>query len=775
MLKKALGVILVFGLVSCGEAPEKGFLTSDQMVKVTTELDRIITHEMDTKGISAFSISITGKDRVIISKGFGFIDEAKTKPVTTGTLFRVGSISKLITDIAMMQQMELGAVELDAPITTYLPDFKPENPYGAPITLRHLVSHQSGIVREPPVGHYFDYTTPTLTDTVLSMNLTKNVAAPGAAFKYSNAGIATIGRVLEVITGKTFIEMATGVIAPLGMNNTSFERLEDTETSLPTAYMYSYDGDRFKAPLYDLGIAPAGNMYSTMDDLSILMRAVINDGEGDNGRMLSPKAMSEMLHPETTRDAARRVGLGFILSDIGGHKGAGHGGAIYGYASQMIAMYEDGFGVAASGNIDQSNAIINRIVDHTIRVMYAIKEGKDMPKYYMGEELTQSVRKSLEGTYQDETGTIVLRNWKNKLFIEGLPRVLEVKSFEDRYVVDGIYGFMDGLDIKGDIIKIADRTFKKATLSLPPQPEARLTKLIGEYGWDHDYVRVFEWDGKPYIRMEWADHQPMEWIGDNTLAFPKNSGLYKNETISFTRDEGGNGITANLNGIIFERRNPNALNEKIIKLLTNPDGLRDNALAASPPEEEGGFKDADLVALVDQDPGIKLDIRYAGTNNFAGFPVYDLAEAYMQRPAAIALGKAHRSLAQYGYGLMIHDAYRPWYVTKMFWDATPEEGKIFVADPSRGSRHNRGSAVDLTLYDLATGEPLEMTGGYDEMSIRSYPGYIGGTDRQRWLRDLLRAAMEANDFDVYEAEWWHFDYSDWQSYGLQNKTFDQLK
>ncbi|MGH7464865.1 MAG: M15 family metallopeptidase, partial [Longimicrobiales bacterium] len=170
----------------------------------------------------------------------------------------------------------------------------------------------------------------------------------------------------------------------------------------------------------------------------------------------------------------------------------------------------------------------------------------------------------------------------------------------------------------------------------------------------------------------------------------------------------------------------------------------------------------------------RYDIRYASTNNFMNDVFYTEAKAFLQRPAAEALARAHERLRAQGYGLLIHDAYRPWYVTKMFWDATPAEFKHFVADPSQGSRHNRGAAVDLTLYDLATGEVVQMVGGYDEFSDRSYPDYPGGTALQRWHRELLREAMEAEGFDVYEWEWWHFDYGDWRRYRIGNQTFEQI-
>jgi D-alanyl-D-alanine dipeptidase len=198
------------------------------------------------------------------------------------------------------------------------------------------------------------------------------------------------------------------------------------------------------------------------------------------------------------------------------------------------------------------------------------------------------------------------------------------------------------------------------------------------------------------------------------------------------------------------------------------------ALAATPPPEPGPFRKPDLVELAPLDSTIHLDIRYATKNDFLGTPVYTQARAFLQRPAAEALLRIQQKLKPLGYGLLIHDAYRPWYVTKIFWDATPPEGKIFVADPAQGSRHNRGCAVDLTLYDLATGKPIEMPGTYDEMSPRSFPDYPGGTSLQRWHRDLLRRAMESEGFTVYEAEWWHFDYKDWKEYPILNVPFEKL-
>jgi len=198
------------------------------------------------------------------------------------------------------------------------------------------------------------------------------------------------------------------------------------------------------------------------------------------------------------------------------------------------------------------------------------------------------------------------------------------------------------------------------------------------------------------------------------------------------------------------------------------------AFAQGPPTETGPFRQPELVELTKLDPTIKLDIRYATKNNFLGKAVYKQPRAFLQRPAAEALVRVNQRLRTQGYGLVVFDGYRPWAVTKVFWDVTPADKKIFVADPAKGSRHNRGCAVDLTLYRLADGKAVEMPSLYDEMSPRSAPGYKGGTPEARRLRDLLRAAMRREGFSVNPSEWWHFDHASWRQYPILNVPFDRI-
>lgn len=308
----------------------------------------------------------------------------------------------------------------------------------------------------------------------------------------------------------------------------------------------------------------------------------------------------------------------------------------------------------------------------------------------------------------------------------------------------------------------------------PADAPAKWKAIIGTYARDDKKtMEVLEENGA--LNLKEAGEPAMQIQEDAHGNFSLKRGS-EHQPLHFVSDgPGGIKELVYANGH-FTRQNSDADTAKSFRITpVRPiEELRKEALAAQPPDENKEFRKSELKELGRMDPSIHLDIRYAGTNNFLGTAVYTQARAFLQRPAAEALVRASQNLKALGYGLLIHDGYRPWYVTKIFWDATPAEGKIFVANPADGSRHNRGCAVDVSLYDLKTGLPVEMPGTYDEMSPRSFPNYPGGTSLQRWHRELLRHAMEAEGFSVYETEWWHFDYKDWKEYPILNITFERL-
>ncbi len=676
-----------------------------------------VAAEVERHRLPALALALVDDQKVVWAEGFGWEDKGGTRPATPETVFRVGSVSKLFTDIAVMQQVEAGTLDLDAPVDAVLPDFAPHNPFGRPITLRQLMSHRSGLVREPPVGHYFDPDQPSLQAAVASLNRTTLVYPPEERTKYSNAGIAVVGYTLERLAGEPFASLLQRrILEPLGMRSSAFAPSPQVREHLAEALMWGIDGREFPAPTFELGMAPAGSLYSTVLDLGAFLSALFAGGAGSGGQILETATLEQMMAPQFgDLDSKTAYGIGFRLSRLDGRLRIGHGGAIYGFATELAALPEERLGAVVIASRDFANPVVENLADGLLRAALAHREGSAIP----------------------------------------LPEPAPL-------LADGLAD------------RIAGRVPGRPTVA-PPAPPERWRGLIGEYGWDHDVLFILEQDGVLHALIEWFVLEPLEELGADRYRF--NTGLYHGEELVFARDGQGRASEALLGGAVrFARRPDGADPGKTFQItLAKPiEELRVAALAASPPVETGDFLKPDLVEVATLYPTIRLDVRYATTNNFMGVPFYEQARVFLQRPAAESLLQAHRELAKLGYGLLLHDGYRPWHVTKMFWDATPEDKRIFVADPARGSRHNRGCAIDLTLYDFETGEVVEMPGGYDEMTERSYPNYPGGSSRQRWLREVLRAAMERHDFAVYEFEWWHFDYRDWPRYPILDLRFEEL-
>lgn len=313
---------------------------------------------------------------------------------------------------------------------------------------------------------------------------------------------------------------------------------------------------------------------------------------------------------------------------------------------------------------------------------------------------------------------------------------------------------------------------------LPDTVPTRWRGLIGEYGPDTiKRWHVLENDRRLWVRDQNGYPAPLAEKNDTLFEAPRVTAPVSGE-VRFSRDASGRATSVQVGDQLLPRRNveppPGASQMRVIP--RRPiDELRREALAAKPPAESGAFRPPALVELIKLDSTFKLDIRYASENNFLGTRMYDEARAFLQKPAADALVRANMTLRRMGYALMIHDAYRPWFVTKIFWDATPDSVRWLVANPASGSKHNRGAAVDLTLFDLEAKRPVEMPSTYDETTPRARSDYPGGTSQQRWYRRLLRAVMEHEGFVANPLEWWHFDYKDWKSYPILNVPFDRIE
>jgi D-alanyl-D-alanine dipeptidase len=193
----------------------------------------------------------------------------------------------------------------------------------------------------------------------------------------------------------------------------------------------------------------------------------------------------------------------------------------------------------------------------------------------------------------------------------------------------------------------------------------------------------------------------------------------------------------------------------------------DASVAANPDQQM-----VDVTRLI---PDIVLDLRYATINNFVGKRMYDEQPAYtfMRRPAASALALVQKDLRERGYGLKIFDAYRPYAVTRKFWDLVHDER--YVANPSKGSGHNRGIAVDLTLIDLKTGRELVMPTGFDNFTDSAHHDFMNLSAAVLKNRALLKQTMEKYGFISFPTEWWHYSLPNPEKYTVLDLGFEELK
>lgn len=180
----------------------------------------------------------------------------------------------------------------------------------------------------------------------------------------------------------------------------------------------------------------------------------------------------------------------------------------------------------------------------------------------------------------------------------------------------------------------------------------------------------------------------------------------------------------------------------------------------------------ELVDIKKAIPSVVLDIRYATKNNFMKQVMYKQARAFARKPVVEKLKLIQAELKKKGYGLKIYDGYRPYAVTVSFYEKASD--KNFVANPSKGSKHNRGCAVDLSIIDLKTGKDVPMPTPYDSFEAAAAPHYSNLPAHIIKNRDFLINTMQANGFKVIHNEWWHFDFIGWQDYDLMDIPFEKL-
>ena len=689
--------------------------------KVLAALEPWIAQEVEAKKIPALSIALVDDQTTVWTKGFGWQDSGHKMHASADTLFRVGSVSKPFTALLLMMFVELGLIDLDVPIQTYLPEIQPVNKTGKQITLRQMLCHRSGLVRESPVGNYFDDSDPGLAATVKSLNQTELVYTPETTTSYSNVAVATVGYVLERTQKEPFAKiMQRKLLEPLGMTSSGFDPPAKLRERIADSMMWTYHGREFPAPKWDLGMGPAGNLYSSANDMAKLFKFLFARGQGPNGRLLQEKTLEQMWTVQLgKKDDKAGFGLGFFVSEFEGRRRVGHGGRglrLRHRVRRPARRQARRARLLGQGRVERRHAPHCRhCAPHDARRPCRQAAAED-----------REDRARCRSTRPEDRGPLRVERQSSRSLRARRPGLALAPALraQDRAAPPGRrpdHRRRDRLgheDSSGR--RHAHRRQETSTAASPSRSPSRGRRSGKASSASTAPTTTCSTSSKKTANStrssSWSSSTRSPRCPRTCFNFP-DYGLYHGDRIIFKRDADGVATEVDAATVIFRRRPTLKAGEASAS--RRESRWTSCAAPPSPPNRRTRRTSSNASPnwwTCRSGSAMKLDIRYATKNNFLGAPLYTSARRSCNGPPPRRWSAPTRSCATQGYGLLIHDAYRPWYVTKMFCDATPEKYHLFVADPLQGSRHNRGCAVDLTLYDLATGKAVEMTGGHDEFS-----------------------------------------------------------
>ena len=554
MRKERLAITLILLLslsFACSTSIEKRIAE-----RLDNEIVPCIENDLAKFNIPGISLAVVLNGKILWNKGLGFQDREQKIPATPETVYRVGSISKLFNAVAIMQQQEKGLVDLDADIKTYLPYLEFENHFDKRlvVTLRHLLSHKAGILRECPVGHYFDDTEPSIEATVKSMVGTPLIYPPGSKTKYSNIGVCIAGHILEKLTDMDFATYQKEyVLKPLNMNSSSFLLEDISKKKLAKGYMRDLGRKQWEAPGFRFGHLPASNLYSNVIDLSEFINFILNEGKS----ILKKDTLTQMFSvqfekPENTSG----FGLGFFISEIHNFQTVGHSGAVYGFSSNLLVIPEKKLGIVVLNNLDGANGFNSKIVSHSLGIALEEITGEKILDLPDSKDLSSTMLKKYQGRFERNGFPVWLTLRDDSLFYEpfGTRKQLTPVS-ETEFITDDLFGYGERIRIlkeKDEIngIEINNRFFKKTEV-MPEKNFSQWSKFIGDYGPDYNIMNLYIKEGKLTVLIEWFYEYPLEHLGGSNFKFP-DYGLYMDEELVFR--EADDRLNVQVGPVLFKRR-----------------------------------------------------------------------------------------------------------------------------------------------------------------------------------------------------------------------------
>ena len=359
-MRNTLVIIALAGIVFVPVTFARAQVAEDTRVtSAIGVLDAWIQSRMAYRDIPGLTIGIVHDQEIILERGYGHADREGRHPATPGTLFRIASISKLFTSIAVMHLVEEGKVRLDDPVSDYLEWFQPADtpPDAPPITLRHLMTHTSGLPRESPFPYWTDFDFPTREELIAAFPKQIAVFPPSVRSKYSNLGLTIVGEVVQAVSDMPYEDyVTTRILEPLGMADTVVS-INENNWNLAIGYGRRMpDGTREIMPFTDSkGLTPAANFSSTIEDFTRFAMWQFRLRETDGTEVLKGYTLREMQRPQWVDPSwTSGRGLGFAISHTPERDYVGHGGYVYGYTSQFSMSPKEKIAVTVFTNADDA-------------------------------------------------------------------------------------------------------------------------------------------------------------------------------------------------------------------------------------------------------------------------------------------------------------------------------------------------------------------------------------------------------------------------------------
>lgn len=510
---------------------------------VVERLRQLIAEQLRPGMLTGISIALVDDQRIVYADGFGLADADRNLPAGADTVYRVGSVSKLFNAVAVMQQVEQGRLDLDAPVTQYDPAFSIVVPFddAPPLTLRQMLCHRSGMIRESPAGSYFDDTSPTVETTVRSVAQSVLVNRPVTKTCYSNVGPTIAGHLVSKVTGLDYeMYQQRYILGPLGMTNSGFHANERINAAAAHGYMnIAETGGTFRhevAPRFELGTIPAGNLYASAVDIARLAMMVLANGQSGGQAILRPETLAEMLRPQLISEPIG-FGVAFNIAKFAGQTLVGHNGAVYGFSSLLAILPEAKLAVVALANEDLVMGAVRSVAEPALELMLEAKTGAK-PIVPPTRKLSAAELERFVGEFESLSywAKLSVEDGQLKAVISGQPLTLapvEPLKFlaSGRWQYRAEVVFTPGADGSVSEFQFLAQTFRRVAPAKTPKPPAAWQRFVGSYGPPFIPLVVSLRHGHLYAFTENMVDYRLTPINRSVFAMPP--GLYTDEQLVF--------------------------------------------------------------------------------------------------------------------------------------------------------------------------------------------------------------------------------------------------